>query len=112
MLGMGWMEIFLILMVALFVIGPERLPEVARGVVRMIRQIQRLLNEIRNSVRLEELQDPLSNHHTEAHYTSRPKPDAVSPKPQNPTPEETKAAAAIGPVAPATTEAPQKGHAG
>ncbi|HIJ83358.1 MAG: twin-arginine translocation protein, TatB subunit [Magnetococcales bacterium] len=59
MLGLGWLEIFVVVVVALLVIGPESLPEVARTLARMLRQLQRIVAEVRNSVNLEELERPL-----------------------------------------------------
>ncbi|MEO5365532.1 MAG: twin-arginine translocase TatA/TatE family subunit [Magnetococcus sp. WYHC-3] len=54
MFGLGWAEIIVIVLVALMVIGPDKLPEVARGLARMARQIQRVVGEVRDSVRLDE----------------------------------------------------------
>ncbi|MBF0195400.1 MAG: twin-arginine translocase subunit TatB [Magnetococcales bacterium] len=54
MLGMGWVEIFVIVIVALVVIGPDKLPEVARGLAKGIRHIQRLVSEVRDTVNLDE----------------------------------------------------------
>lgn len=55
MLGMGWTEIFVIVIVALFAVGPEKLPEVARSAARLMRQVQRIVGELRDTVNLEEL---------------------------------------------------------
>ncbi len=55
MLGMGWVEIFVIVVIALLVIGPDKLPEVARGLAKGLRQVQRIIGDIRDSVNLEEL---------------------------------------------------------
>lgn len=54
MLGMGWVEIFIIVVIGLLVIGPEKLPEVARGVARAVRQAQRIVADVRDSINLEE----------------------------------------------------------
>ncbi|MBF0625313.1 MAG: twin-arginine translocase subunit TatB [Magnetococcales bacterium] len=56
MLGMGWSEILLICVVAIIVIGPDKLPEVARGLGRTVRQGRRLINELRQSIDLEEIE--------------------------------------------------------
>ncbi|MEO5368627.1 MAG: twin-arginine translocase TatA/TatE family subunit [Magnetococcus sp. DMHC-1] len=55
MLGFDWSEVLVIMVVALIVIGPDKLPEVARGLSKAMRQIRRLTNEIRNSINLEEI---------------------------------------------------------
>ena len=65
MLGMGWVEIFVIVVVALLAVGPDKLPEVARGVAKTLRKAQRIMADIRDSINLEELdaqmrEDPAS----------------------------------------------------
>ncbi len=54
MFGMGWVEIFVIIIVALLAVGPEKLPEVARGLAKGIRHIQRMVGEVRDAINLEE----------------------------------------------------------
>jgi sec-independent protein translocase protein TatB len=54
MLGMGWVEIFLIVIVALVVVGPDKLPEVARGLAKGLRHVQRLVGEVRDTINLDE----------------------------------------------------------
>ncbi|MBF0446926.1 MAG: twin-arginine translocase TatA/TatE family subunit [Magnetococcales bacterium] len=51
---MGWVEIFVIAIVALLVIGPDKLPEVARGLAKGLRQVQRFVGEVRDTINLEE----------------------------------------------------------
>ena len=54
MLGMGWAEIFLVMIIALLAVGPEKLPDVARSLARMIRQVQRVVGDFRETINLEE----------------------------------------------------------
>lgn len=54
MLGMGWIEIFVVVIITLFAVGPEKLPEVARGLARFVRQVQRVVGEFRETIDLEE----------------------------------------------------------
>jgi sec-independent protein translocase protein TatB len=54
MLDMGWAELLVIAVVALLAVGPEKLPEVAQGLARLIRQMQRLMSEVREAIHLEE----------------------------------------------------------
>ena len=54
MFGIGIVEIFLVFVVALFVIGPERMPEVARYIGKMVRQVQQFFAEIRNEVKFDD----------------------------------------------------------
>lgn len=57
MFGLGWSEIFIIVLIGLLVIGPDKLPEVARGLAKTIRGVQRLAAEVRYSINLDEMQD-------------------------------------------------------
>ncbi|MDQ6951543.1 MAG: Sec-independent protein translocase protein TatB [Mariprofundales bacterium] len=62
--GIGWMEMLIIGLVALIVVGPERLPQAAQTVGRMIgyvsRQWQNIQKEIRQPVE-NELRDIQNN---------------------------------------------------
>jgi sec-independent protein translocase protein TatB len=50
MFGIGFWEFLLILIVALLVFGPERLPELARQVGTMIRDLQRMYTNLRAEI--------------------------------------------------------------
>ncbi|MEO5350881.1 MAG: Sec-independent protein translocase protein TatB [Magnetococcus sp. YQC-3] len=54
MLDMGWAEVLVIAVVALLAVGPEKLPEVAQGLARLIRQTRRIVSEFREAIHLEE----------------------------------------------------------
>lgn len=49
-LGMGWLEIFMIAIVALIVLGPERLPAYARKAGHFIRQFRKITSGITKEV--------------------------------------------------------------
>jgi Tat protein translocase TatB subunit len=57
-LGMGWFEIFVVVIVALLVLGPEKLPEYARKAGRFVRQFRKITSgitkEITKAVNLDE----------------------------------------------------------
>lgn len=53
MFGVGWAEILVILLVALLVLGPARLPEAARSLGKMYAQVQRAILEARQAVNKE-----------------------------------------------------------
>ena len=53
MLNLGFSEIFLILVVALVVIGPDRLPEVLRFLGKQYGKLTRTSNELRRAFMLE-----------------------------------------------------------
>src|SRR6201995_3002648 len=76
MLGFGFDKMALIGAVALIVIGPEKLPRVARTVGTLLGKAQRYVAdvkaEVNRSIELEELQKIRSQHETAApdvHYT-------------------------------------------
>jgi sec-independent protein translocase protein TatB len=60
MFDLAFSELVVIGIVALVVIGPEKLPKVARGAGKLLGQIQRYVNtvksDINNELRLEDLQ--------------------------------------------------------
>ncbi|MBF0123984.1 MAG: twin-arginine translocase subunit TatB [Magnetococcales bacterium] len=59
MFGISWTELLVIIIVALVVIGPDKIPEVARTTARFVRQVQKLVYDFRESVRLDELKQEL-----------------------------------------------------
>ena len=50
---LGWGEILVILLVGLFVFGPERLPGVAKDAGKMLRQLRSMANGVRDDIRSE-----------------------------------------------------------
>ena len=54
MFGLGVWEILVILLVALLVLGPKKLPEVARSLGRGLAEFRRASSEIRNSLTVDE----------------------------------------------------------
>ena len=59
MFGIGPMELVLILVVALLVFGPKRLPELARTLGRGMGEFRRASNDLRQSLALDDLQKDL-----------------------------------------------------
>ena len=50
MFGIGTGEILIILLIALLVLGPNEIPKVARTIGKMMRDLQRTKDEIRQSI--------------------------------------------------------------
>ncbi len=50
MFGIGFGEILLILIVVLLIYGPNRLPELAQKVGRVMREFRRATNEVRDAL--------------------------------------------------------------
>ena len=91
MFGLGFTEILVILVVALLVFGPDRLPELARNLGRGLAEFRRASSDLRRSV-MEAAEEPRP-----ASSQPAPKPAAL-PAAAGPADE-----AATAPLAPATT---------
>lgn len=50
MFGMGWPEIGLILVVALLLFGPEKLPELAKQAAGLVRTVRRMADNAKNDI--------------------------------------------------------------
>lgn len=50
MFGIGFQELLLIMAVALIVLGPQRLPEVARSLGKFYREIKGSIDEVKSSI--------------------------------------------------------------
>ncbi len=50
MLGIGSAELMVILVIAFFVVGPQKLPDVARMIARMFRFVKKNMDEINESI--------------------------------------------------------------
>ncbi|MFB3925075.1 MAG: Sec-independent protein translocase protein TatB [Syntrophales bacterium] len=56
MLNIGMPELIVILIVAIIVIGPKRLPDVAKAVGKGIAEFKRAMNEVKEELNLEKMQ--------------------------------------------------------
>ena len=53
MMGIGFTELLVILVVALLAFGPDRLPDFARQAGRFVRQVRKVTNQARDDLRSE-----------------------------------------------------------
>ena len=51
--SLGWLEIVTLMVVALLVFGPDKLPSVARDAAQMLRQVRDLAKNARSQIRTE-----------------------------------------------------------
>ena len=59
MFGIGPMELVVIVVVALLIFGPQRLPELARNLGKGLAEFRRASNELRQTLALDDLQNKL-----------------------------------------------------
>ncbi|MBI3802297.1 MAG: twin-arginine translocase subunit TatB [Nitrospirae bacterium] len=77
MFGIGFPELLLILVIALVVLGPEKLPQIARMLGRGLYEIRRATEEVRAEIERGGAVEPSK----EKEAASTPKPeDATPPK--------------------------------
>ncbi|MCB0359887.1 MAG: twin-arginine translocase subunit TatB [Bdellovibrionales bacterium] len=57
MFGLGFTEIIIILVVALIVLGPQKLPEVARTLGRTLGEVKRAADDFRREMTIAEWED-------------------------------------------------------
>jgi Tat protein translocase TatB subunit len=57
MLNIGPLELMLILLIALVVVGPRKLPDLGRTIGNGLREFRKAQDEVRKSLQLEDLQD-------------------------------------------------------
>jgi Tat protein translocase TatB subunit len=75
MFGIGPMELVLILVVALLVLGPKRMPELARTIGRGLGEFRRASNDLRQSLALDDLKNDLRQGLTDANTIKKPDQD-------------------------------------
>ncbi len=59
MFGIGTWELLIILVLALVVLGPQKLPELARQVGKAVQKLRRTADEVRREIDLEGVRDEL-----------------------------------------------------
>lgn len=119
--SIGFPELIVIFVVALLVIGPQRLPEVARSLGRTLRELKRATSDLQNSFDLEEEFETeiKAGPSAEENKTEEPKAEAARAEaPREPSKETgekpggagaAQAPGGDGGAAPAETEPPRDG---
>lgn len=84
MFGIGPMELVLILVVALLVLGPKRMPELARTLGKGLGEFRRASHDLRESLALDEIQNELRDGLASPGTIHKPvkRPEADDPPPQ------------------------------
>jgi len=116
--NIGFPEMIVIFVVALLVIGPQRLPEVARSLGRTLRELKRATSDLQNSFDLEEEFETVPKAGPSAEETKLGGAEAGGPETPSEPGKETQAAetdqapkadGADGGAAPAVTDPPPDG---
>ncbi|MBY0400286.1 twin-arginine translocase TatA/TatE family subunit [Myxococcota bacterium] len=74
MFGIGPMELVVIVVVALLIFGPQKLPEFARTIGKGLAEFRRASNDLRQTLALDELQNDLRKTMTDATRASASRP--------------------------------------
>ena len=78
-MGIGGWEILVIFFVVLLVFGPKRIPEVARGLGRGMRELRRISTDFQREINLAELDEPIESRPK----ATPPATDEAFPKPKD-----------------------------
>ena len=124
MFGIGPMELVVIVVVALLIFGPQRLPEFARNLGKGLAEFRRASNELRQTLALDELQHDLRKTMNAAANPAMQRPpqagDTLPPgsatppaqPPAEPTTSAGSTSASVAPNAAAPADPPWKNHPG
>ncbi len=107
MFGIGMPELILIAVVALIVLGPKKLPELAKSMGKAMREFKKATSELKETFQIDEdvseVKKAFSDFHSEVNQAVRPedkkKPIPV-PEPEAPAAEPASPAAPAGETAP------------
>ena len=115
MFDIGFSEIFVIALVALIVIGPERLPKVARTLGHLFGRMQRYVNDVKADISREMELDELRKLRTTVEEAARSIETTVNKEINTTESELNSIAASVADAAPtpgSTADVPAPAHAG
>jgi sec-independent protein translocase protein TatA len=98
MFNIGPLELMVILLLALVVVGPSRLPEVGRSIGRGLRELRKVQDEVRDSINF--------------NLDGEPAPPRPAPKPRTPRAAPPATASADDGATPVTPIEPEPGATG
>ena len=90
MFGIGFQELLLILVIALIVLGPKKLPDVAKALGRALNEFKRATNELKESLEVDQglntvkkSFDAMNDPHPAADATATGHSDVKHPSPSD-----------------------------
>jgi sec-independent protein translocase protein TatA len=84
MFNIGPLELMVILVIALLVVGPRRLPEVGRSIGRGIREFRKAQDEVQKTIRTALNEEPASTARSTTRAGAPPPPEGRSDAPPQP----------------------------
>ena len=109
MFGIGMQEVMIILILALVVIGPKKLPEVAKALGKGYGEFRRAFEDMKSSINVDMKTDEEKQRIQEIHDRVQPPAETPSPEPLvTPSTEPTRVGDEADPVTePATSSSPE-----
>jgi Tat protein translocase TatB subunit len=107
MFGIGMPELILIAVVALIVLGPKKLPDLAKSMGRAVREFRKATSELKETLQVDsefsEVKKAFNDFHSDVNKTIQPEAKAETP-PAGPSQPAADTPAAVAPAAPPPAE--------
>jgi Tat protein translocase TatB subunit len=113
MFGIGMPELILIAVVALIVLGPKKLPDLAKSMGRAVREFRKATSELKETLQVDEefseVKKAFSDFHSDVNKTLEPEappspPAGGAPRPEAEAPAAAAASTDPAPAAPLSTD--------